>query len=56
MDINTSKCTPEKAGVDLNRNYGFNWNYGHPGDNECEDTFNGKKAFSEPESRAMRDL
>ncbi len=45
-------------GVDLNRNYGYNWGYdnngssGNPGDND----YRGPSAFSEPETQALRDL
>ena len=43
-------------GVDLNRNYGWGWggsgSSGYPG----SDTYRGPSAFSEPESRAVRDF
>lgn len=40
-------------GVDINRNYGYLW-----GNTEgpCSDSFPGPYAFSEPESKAMRDM
>ncbi len=43
-------------GVDLNRNYGYEW--GGPGASArpCDDTFRGASAFSEPESAAFRDF
>ncbi len=46
-----------KYGVDLNRNYGYEWGHnsgssGDPGSN----TYRGPEAFSEPETRALRDL
>lgn len=42
--------------MDINRNYGYH--YGStPEDNDvCSETYRGKKAFSEPETRAIRDL
>ncbi len=45
-------------GVDLNRNYGYNWGYddvGSSSDN-CSDTYRGSAPFSEPESQAIRDF
>jgi murein tripeptide amidase MpaA len=43
-------------GVDLNRNYSFQWGGpGSSGDTYSE-TYRGPQAFSEPESRAIRDL
>lgn len=43
-------------GVDLNRNYGFNWGYDDFGSspNPNWETFRGETAFSEPENRAMK--
>lgn len=51
-------CTPENSGVDLNRNYGIDWEK----ENEknateiCGDFWPGSEAFSEPESRGLRDF
>ncbi len=45
-------------GVDLNRNYGYNWGYdeyGSSGDPESN-VFRGTAAFSEPETQAVRAL
>ena len=42
------------AGVDLNRNYGFHWGTGGSSDNTCSDVFMGPTAFSEPETRAVK--
>jgi len=45
-------------GVDLNRNYGYKWgvdNLGSSGEPSSE-VFRGTAAFSEPETRAVRDL
>ena len=43
-------------GVDLNRNYAWGW--GGPGasGNSSDDTYHGPAAFSEPETRAVKDL
>jgi carboxypeptidase T len=45
-------------GVDINRNYGYQWgvdNVGSSG-NAASDIYRGPTAFSEPETRAIRDL
>ncbi|MDX2002841.1 MAG: M14 family zinc carboxypeptidase [Chitinophagales bacterium] len=45
-------------GVDLNRNYGYNWAYDDDGSSPIsnDDTYRGPGPFSEPESQAMRYL
>ena len=44
-------------GVDLNRNWGHEWNGGDStSTNECSDIYVGPSVFSEPEAQAMRDL
>lgn len=45
-------------GVDLNRNYGFNWGIDNRGSspNPSSETYRGTAPFSEPETRAVRDL
>ncbi|MFN8673353.1 MAG: M14 family metallopeptidase [Candidatus Sericytochromatia bacterium] len=43
-------------GVDLNRNYGYQWNTGGSSGSTSSDTFHGKEAFSEPETQATRDF
>ena len=45
-------------GVDLNRNYGYQWGYDNSGSsgNPISDTYRGTSAFSEPETQAIRDL
>ncbi len=45
-------------GVDLNRNYGYNWAYDNQGSsgNPSSDTYRGTAAFSEPETRNIRDF
>lgn len=42
-------------GVDLNRNYGYLWGTGGSSSNPNSDTYKGPEAFSEPETRAIRD-
>lgn len=44
------------AGVDLNRNFGYHWGGQGASKNPCAETFAGTGAFSEPESRALRDF
>jgi len=46
---------PEVDGVDLNRNYGFEWGYDDEGSSSFEgsDTYRGPFAFSEPETQAI---
>jgi carboxypeptidase T len=48
--------TKKMVGVDLNRNYGFGW--GGPGSSgeKSSDIYRGPEAFSEPETRAVRDF
>ncbi len=43
-------------GVDLNRNYGFNWGYDNVGSSNQtnSDTYRGTAAFSEPETQAIK--
>ncbi len=45
-------------GVDLNRNYGYNWGYDNMGSSPTpsSDTYRGPSLFSEPETQAMRNL
>jgi len=45
-------------GVDLNRNYGFNWGIDNRGSspNPASEVYRGPAPFSEPETRAVRDL
>ena len=54
----SSNCTVENAGVDLNRNYGYKWGEGQVDAAECQEmeAYPGKEAFSEPETRAIRDF
>lgn len=45
-------------GVDLNRNYGYQWGYDNAGSssNPKSEVFRGATPFSEPETRAVRDF
>lgn len=45
-------------GVDLNRNYGYQWGYDNSGSssNQNSETYRGPAAFSEPETRLVRDF
>ena len=58
MHQRSDACGPDRGGVDLNRNYGYKFGFNeHPTDNECKgDTWGGPSAFSEPETRAIRDF
>jgi carboxypeptidase T len=45
-------------GIDLNRNFGYQWGYDNIGSSPdpCSETYRGTAAFSEPEAQAIRDL
>ncbi len=45
-------------GVDLNRNYGFQWGYNNSGSSptSTSETYRGPSAFSEPETQMVRDF
>ncbi|MDP7128804.1 MAG: M14 family metallopeptidase, partial [Candidatus Marinimicrobia bacterium] len=47
-----------QRGVDLNRNYGYEWGADNSGSSpdSCSSTFRGDSAFSEPETQAVRDF
>ncbi len=49
---------PEIDGVDLNRNYGFNWGYDDEGSSgyEGSEVYRGPAPFSEPETQALQYL
>jgi len=59
-NTNDTECAsgppPDGIGVDLNRNYGYQW--GGPGasENPCSQIYRGRGPFSEPETQAIRDL
>ena len=43
-------------GVDLNRNYGYEWGVGYVGSNSTAIEYRGPAPFSEPETQAIRDF
>lgn len=49
---------PKYDGVDLNRNYSFHWGHDDEGSSSFpgSDTYRGTEPFSEPETRAIRNL
>jgi carboxypeptidase T len=50
-------CKGETRGVDLNRNYSVNWEKPEGRSNDpCAENYGGPHAFSEPETRAVRDF
>lgn len=49
---NSGSC----EGVDLNRNYDYQWGGSGSSSDPCSDTYRGPSAFSEPESQAFRDF
>jgi len=54
---NNGSHSSSNDGVDLNRNYGYKWNYNNVGSSGSfsSQTYRGPSAFSEPETRAQRD-
>ena len=52
-----SGCT-SLPGVDLNRNWGYQWGFDDEGSSpdDCAETYRGEEAFSEPETRVLRDF
>lgn len=43
-------------GVDLNRNYGYNWGQGGASPSPSSDTYRGASAFSEPETQVIKNF
>ena len=57
MNIRDKKCSAAKGGVDLNRNFPYNFAQGATSHQECvSDNFHGPSPFSEPETQAYRDF
>jgi len=57
-NTNDNYCTfwPNSRGADLNRNFEFKWNCcGGSSDSECDSTYHGPYAASEPETNAVQD-
>lgn len=53
---NRSVSSSGVAGVDLNRNYGYQWGNMGSSDDPTSDIYHGPKPFSEKESQIIRDL
>jgi len=53
---NRSKNSDGTYGVDLNRNYGYEWGTGGSDTDTSSEIYMGPAPFSEPETRAMRDF
>ena len=56
---NMNFTTPvSSSGIDLNRNWGYNWGYDDSGSspNPYDPTYRGTSAFSEPETQVQRDF
>lgn len=53
-----NSCEGIEVGVDINRNYGYQWGYDNLGssDIECAEDYRGEFAFSEPETQAIQNL
>lgn len=49
-------CKLGTQGVDLNRNWGYNFGSGDNSDDMCDQTNHGTQAFSEPETRALKNF
>jgi hypothetical protein len=57
-NTNRNYCGPNSSnrGADLNRNYPFQWDCcGGSSPNQCDETYHGAMAASEPETQAVRD-
>lgn len=53
-NLNANACGSGRLGVDLNRNYGFEWGaHGGSSPNPCQDTYRGSAPQSEPETLAV---
>lgn len=57
-DNNGSGTITSADGVDINRNFGFNWGFDNSGSSNTpsSEAYRGLSAFSEPETRALRDF
>ena len=57
-NLHPSSCPKEKMGIDLNRNYGYQWGYDNTGSssNPCDEEYRGEFAFSEKETQAIKNL
>ncbi|CAG9329095.1 unnamed protein product [Blepharisma stoltei] len=56
-NLNMTGCaTTGEGGVNLDRNWGFDWNSGHSSHNPCDSAYNGYKSFSESETLALKNF
>ena len=57
-EIKTKKCREEDFGVDLNRNYDYDFGKDNEGSSNdpCQEDYRGEYAFSEPETKAIKDF
>ena len=57
-EIKTKKCRDEDIGVDLNRNYDYDFAKDNEGSSNdpCQEDYRGEKPFSEPETKAIKDF
>jgi hypothetical protein len=57
-DNNSDGMLQDGEGVDLNRNFGFQWGFDEQGSSSSSgsQTYRGPAAFSEPETQALRDF
>lgn len=53
---NRQRNSDGSYGVDLNRNYGYDWAKGGSSSNPGSDTYHGPKAFSEPETQMIKEF
>ena len=53
---NRQPNSDKSFGVDQNRNYGFGWGTGGSSSSPSSDIYMGRAAFSEPETKAVRDF
>ncbi len=51
---NTNYCRSSTKGADLNRNSSFEWNTGGSSSNQCNETYRGPSAASEPETQGIQ--
>lgn len=55
-DTSGGACDPDDVGIDLNRNFPFEWaNWGGSSTDPCAETYHGPAAVSEPETQALVD-
>ena len=52
----SANCSNDQMGVDLNRNFGYQWGVSGVEWDPCSCIYPGLEPFSEPESRAVRDF